>query len=276
MHEIRVQSVTTPFHHYGDGQIFSPVTATLLTGPRSAVLVDTQAAISDGRHLSELVRQSGKTLTHVYITHGHFDHFLGGSAVRKDFPDAKVVALPAVREYMRNTMADQLARGKIRYGDDAPDAFELPEALVGNVINLDDNALFAIEVKQADISPSSFVYVPSIDTVIAGDVAYNGIHLWLGETTSAQREEWIKSVSSIAALKPRSIVTGHKKPEASNDRAAEIIDETGLYLESFNRLLGQTRDSDELFTAMLERFPDFGNPSLLRLSADAAFSHREA
>lgn len=42
----------------------------------------------------------------------------------------------------------------------------------------------------SDAHDSTSVYVPSIGLVVAGDVAYNGVHLYLAETTRETRKEW--------------------------------------------------------------------------------------
>jgi hypothetical protein len=67
-----------------------------------------------------------------------------------------------------------------------------------------------------------------LDAVIAGDVAYNGIHQWLAQTDHEKRLQWIVSVEQIEALKPKIVVAGHKRPDARDDEPDTILgDATG-------------------------------------------------
>ena len=49
---------------------WSPITATLISGQRDAVLVDPLMTIEQGRAVADWVAANGKNLTTVYITHG--------------------------------------------------------------------------------------------------------------------------------------------------------------------------------------------------------------
>ena len=44
--------------------------------------------------------------------------------------------------------------------------------------------------------------IPILDAAIPGDVACNGIHLWLAFAAHDQRMQWISSVEHIEALNP--------------------------------------------------------------------------
>ncbi|MGB0097109.1 MAG: hypothetical protein WBP81_31780 [Solirubrobacteraceae bacterium] len=47
------------------------------------------------------------------------------------------------------------------------------------MFELEGHELRVIEVAQGDIAPSTVVHIPSIDTVIGGDVVDNRIHMIL-------------------------------------------------------------------------------------------------
>jgi glyoxylase-like metal-dependent hydrolase (beta-lactamase superfamily II) len=59
---------------------------TLIAGERDAVLVDTFLTVGENGGLADQVAATGKNLTHLYITHGHGDHFFGINALRQRFP----------------------------------------------------------------------------------------------------------------------------------------------------------------------------------------------
>jgi hypothetical protein len=101
--------------------------------------------------------------------------------------------------------------------------------------------------------------------VVAGDVAYNGVHLHLAESNPQTRREWIAALDKIEALNPSAVIAGHKRAE--NDDSPRIIEETRQYIRDFDRLAATTTTPRELFDKMLEIYPDRINPGALWSSA---------
>ena len=70
--ELQLQVFVSPTHPIGnDGLTFSPTTSTLIYGEREAILVDAQFIKNDIVELGNLIEELGKTLTTIFITHGH-------------------------------------------------------------------------------------------------------------------------------------------------------------------------------------------------------------
>src|SRR6202045_1713739 len=78
-----------------------PISSTLISGERDAVLVDAPITVEQARALANWVVASGKNVTTIYATHGHGDHFFGTSTVLERFPGARFVARPDVIKVMR-------------------------------------------------------------------------------------------------------------------------------------------------------------------------------
>ena len=104
--------------------------------------------------------------------------------------------------------------------------------------------------------------------MVAGDAAYNDVHLYLAESNAETRREWIVALDTIESLKPRMVIAGHKKPE--KDDSPRIIDETRQYIRDFDRLAGMTTTARELYDKMLQLYPNRANPGSLWGSARAA------
>jgi glyoxylase-like metal-dependent hydrolase (beta-lactamase superfamily II) len=246
-----------------------PTSATLISGQRDAVLVDAFLTIEQAHALVDWVAASGKNLTTIYVTHGHGDHFFGIGTLLDRFPKARAVSTPGVVEVMRQQASPEFVASfwNVRFPGQIPGRLVIAEELERNVIDLEGHDLVAIEVGHTDTDKTTCLHVPSLDLVVAGDVAYNGDHLYLVESNAQTRREWISALDTIEALKPRAVIAGHKKPE--NDDSPGIIEETRKYIRDFDRLAETTTTARELYDRMLELYPDRANPGALWGSAHA-------
>jgi hypothetical protein len=103
--------------------------------------------------------------------------------------------------------------------------------------------------------------VPSVGLVVAGDAAYKDVHLYLMESNTRTRQEWISALDTIEELKPRAVIAGHKKLE--KDDGPRIIEETRQYIRDFERVTEMTTTAREFYDKMLELYPDRANPGSL-------------
>jgi glyoxylase-like metal-dependent hydrolase (beta-lactamase superfamily II) len=246
-----------------------PTSATLISGQRDAILVDAFLTIEQAHALVDWVAASGKNLTTIYVTHGHGDHFFGIGTLLDRFPNARAVATPGVVEVMRQQASPEFVASfwNVRFPGQIPGRLVIAEELESNVIDLEGHDLVAIEVGHTDTDATTCLHVPSLDLVVAGDVAYNDDHLYLVESNAQTRREWISALDTIEGLKPRGVIAGHKKPE--NDDSPGIIEETRKYIRDFDRLAETTTTARELYDRMLELYPDRANPGALWGSAHA-------
>ncbi|MFJ8627522.1 MBL fold metallo-hydrolase [Kitasatospora sp. NPDC093550] len=244
-------------------------TSTLILGERTAILVDAQLTRSAGRELAEWVAGKGRRLLAIVVTHQHPDHYFGAEEVLKLFPDAQLLAAPAVVEGIRRTAAAKVAQWKPVYGDDIPDHPLVPAPLLPQPLMLDRQVIPVLLLGQGDCGNSTVVHVPSIRTVIAGDFAYNGTHVWTADTTPAQRITWGHNLGRIADLGVDRVIAGHRAPGQGDD-AARVLAFTAEYLQDFDRLLAVHPDDPEaLVTAMNERYGELTLPAILDLGAEA-------
>jgi glyoxylase-like metal-dependent hydrolase (beta-lactamase superfamily II) len=250
-------------------RMWSPISATLIYGQRDAVLVDTFITVDQADVLVDWVKGSGKNLTTIYITHGHGDHFFGIGALQDRFPNARAVATPGVVEHMKQHASPEMLKSfwNARLPGQIPERLVTAEKLKGNVIELEGQELVAVEVGHTDTHDSTCLHVPSVGLVVAGDAAYNGVHLMLVESDPQKRREWIAALDKIEALKPSAVIAGHKRP--GNEDSPRILEETRQYIRDFDRLTKTTTTARELYDQMLKLHPLRMNVGTLWASARA-------
>src|SRR5205807_4362377 len=129
-----------------------PISSTLISGERDAVLVDTPITVEQARALANWVVASGKNLTTIYATHGHGDHFFGTSTVLERSPDARFVARPEVIKVMRQQASpESLATfWNPRFPGQISSQLAIAEALTGNVISLEGHDLISVPLGFTD------------------------------------------------------------------------------------------------------------------------------
>lgn len=93
---------------------FLDVTVGLVQGRTGTLLVDTGSTLAEAAAIDADVRRMvGRRVTHVVLTHKHFDHVLGSPV----FTGAEIYCAPEVIEYL-SSAADQLRDDALRYGAD--------------------------------------------------------------------------------------------------------------------------------------------------------------
>ncbi|CAM5549452.1 MBL fold metallo-hydrolase [Streptomyces abikoensis] len=101
-------------------------TAGVIVGSTGVLLVDTGSTVAEGAELGHDVRELfGRSVTHIALTHPHFDHVFGTAA----FPGAEVYGAVGAAELMRRER-EELRLDAERYGLAPAAAAEAAERLV--------------------------------------------------------------------------------------------------------------------------------------------------
>jgi glyoxylase-like metal-dependent hydrolase (beta-lactamase superfamily II) len=239
---------------------FQAMASTLIYGIRDAVLVDAFMTVKQANALADWVAASGKDLKTIYLTHGHGDHWFGVGTILERFPNAKAVATANVVKHMLQHASPEILEKiwKAAFPGQIPDRLVIADELNGSVIDLEGHELVPVELGHTDTDYTTCLNVPSIGLVVAGDAAYNDVHLYLVESSGQTRREWISALDKIESLNPRAVIASHKRP--GNEDNPRIIEETRQYIRDFDRLAETTTTAQELYDKMLELYPNRVNP----------------
>lgn len=245
------------------------VDSTLVAGDKEAILIDGQFSLADAHRLVAMIMESKKTLTTVYVTHSHPDHYFGLNVIKQAFPNVKIVATPETVKEIRATWAGKVNQWSPMYGDLITKKPIIPTVLKGNTLTLEGQTL---EIKNGvgDEAQETYVWIPSIKTVVAGDIVFRGVHPWTAEGKADGRKAWVKTLDEIAALKPDVVIAGHKDPKAKDDVAG--VKWTRDYLEAFDTAVASAKSADEVQAKLKKQYGDAQLDVILQIGAGAQFA----
>jgi glyoxylase-like metal-dependent hydrolase (beta-lactamase superfamily II) len=256
----------------GSIRMWSPITSTLIMGRRDAVLIDPALTATQAAEVGDWIAASGRRLRQIYITHGHGDHWFGAIPLLQRFPGvtvqatagtAKIIAAQNDPEF-RAEFWDRVFPGQLPAG-------ELDVSIVDEQgFELEGVALVPVEVGHTDTDATTMLHVPDMGLLVAGDVVYNGVHLYLTESDGiAGIDEWLAALDTAEALRPATVIAGHKDPRAFDNPSQ--IQATRRYLTDARRLLESSESADEFYQEMLRLHPRRINPGALWGAATTLF-----
>jgi glyoxylase-like metal-dependent hydrolase (beta-lactamase superfamily II) len=248
-------------------------TSTLISGGRDAVLVDALLTTNEGERLAAWVRHTGKQPRMIFVTHGHGDHFFGAGPVLGAFPGTPLVACDqqVVDQARGQTTPQAMASWNSRFAGQFSQSPALPALADSPELDLDGHPLLFRTIGGADGALATIVHVPDVQAICAGDIAYNNIHMWLWRSTPDSRQAWLASLDAVAALKPSTIITGHKDPGAPDDNATRVLDQSRRYIEDFGQTVAKSSTPREVIDVMLAKYPAYGNRYTLFAAASTQF-----
>ncbi|WP_431816553.1 MBL fold metallo-hydrolase [Gordonia jacobaea] len=249
-------------------------TATLIAGHEHAVLVDALLTRSEGEQLARWVTDStDAALSHIYITHGHADHFFGAGALLRQFPYARLVSRPeTLHEAQQQVEPAMMAAWTAWFDGQFDTAPTVPVEVSADHLDVDGHLLRVLPIGGADGVTATIVHIPDLDAIVSGDIAYNDIHMWLVGSTPHSRREWLSSLDRLEAYAPKTIIAGHRDPAAPDDDARRLLDQSRQYISDFDRLAASADTAGAIVEAMLATYGHFGNPYTLHAAADSQFA----
>ena len=248
-------------------------TSTLISGERDAVLVDALLTTREGERLAAWVEGAGKRPQAIFVTHGHADHFFGAGPVLDAFPDAQLIACDqqVVDDARGQTTPAAMASWNSRFAGQLPQSPTVPALTSSQELHLEGRPLLFHTIGGADGALATIVQVPEMRTICSGDIAYNNIHMWLWNSTPDSRQAWLASLDALAALDATTILTGHRDPDAPDDTATRVLDQSRRYIEDFEHTVATSRGAREVIDGMLAKYPAYGNRYTLFVAAFSQF-----
>jgi glyoxylase-like metal-dependent hydrolase (beta-lactamase superfamily II) len=254
----------------GDRYMWSPQSTTLIFGERDAVLIDPPHTTDMAQDVSAWVRETGRQVKHIYITHGHGDHWFTAPVLAEEF-GADVLATPGTIKLMRQELESRPTTWDVIFPGLLPEQTPVTaQTPADGQITLEGHTLKIVEVGHTDTDDTTVLHVPDIDLVVAGDAIYNGVHQYLAESANGGIQAWLRAVDIVESLAPKHVVCGHWNREL-DDSAPRAIAETRKYLKDAEELLSQHDTAESFFNAVMSLYPERLNPTAIWMGATALY-----
>src|SRR4029077_9346084 len=143
------------------------------------------------------IKETKKSLSIIYITHAHADHFLGLEAFKGAYPGARISATSVVVDRINIVYQEKIDKWKKLLGAGATSHVVAIEKFDGNFIDFEGAKIEVLKDLQGDTGENTMLWIPGQRILISGDVLFNGMHVYTAETDSKAREKWLNSLNKI-------------------------------------------------------------------------------
>lgn len=247
------------------------VGSAVILGERSAVLVDAQFTAGNAALLADMIVATGRRLESIVITHMHPDHFLGLPILLDRFPEARAYAQADVQAVIAQVAAPMHA--EIAGGAPAgvfADRVIVPEVLGADHLMLEGERIEILPPMAGDTALITPVHIPSLDTLIATDIAYIDTHLWMEEVAVTNgMDAWRASVAALRAIGAGTVLPGHRQAGSPND--ASVFDATLAYLDHWEGARAASTSAEEFRARLMVGTENLGFGFAIDRGVAAAF-----
>ena len=257
------------------------VNSYIFSNGQSLIVMDVQRSTSEAQKLAKVIKAKGQPLSHILISHGHPDHYIGMDALLEEFPEAKVVvANKDIKEDIigfstwMETVGWLDAEPSLKpKSDKNPNGFDYENTIValsGNRLTFNEGGSLKLEThyKPAEANHVTTVFVEDINGFFVSDLGYNKVHLWMGQGVTDQHiENWKEQLALFESAygdRNPTIYPGHGDP-TDISLFTTMID----YMKDFQRITKKAKSKEKVISEMKKLYPDYKEADfLLKHSVD--------
>jgi len=257
------------------------VNSYVFSNGKSIVIMDTLRSSDNANDLAEFVKSKNLPVTHILITHGHPDHYIGMDVLSKIFPDAKIVV--ASQEIKNDIIGFSNWMENIGWlngepnlkpkSDENPNGFDYEnkiEVLNATSLTLEGGGTLEIEANYAAAESEHLttVFSKDLNALFTSDFCYNGVHLWLGpEVDQVHIDNWKAQLHKFKKAYENSDITIY--PGHGEKSSTALFDTVLKYITDFESTIAKAPTKEEAIAAMQKLYPTWEQADfLLAFSAD--------
>ncbi len=210
------------------------------------VVFDALSSYQLGKEFIQAIRSvADKPIKYLVITHYHTDHFYGIQAFKE--VGAISIAHKWAYEYLSDPYAESFFKSRRKV---------LGEYLKGTKIippdiAVEKEAILKISNENIDIQHiceghtkgDLIIYIPKINTVVAGDLIFNERVPFLG---SGNSKSWLKCIDKIIEIKPEIVLPGHGDILKGKENILKKANLTKKYIIDIRKIIRKMIDKDGL------------------------------
>ena len=207
--------------------IEATVNAYIFSDNKSIVLVDCLRNSEEVTQLAKQIKEEGKPLTHLLITHGHPDHYTGMDVMKKEFPGVQiVVTTDDIKKDIINFSTWMESVGWLEKepalkplsatNSEGFDYENQINVLNGDQLQLAEGAVLELNsnYSAAECEHLTTIFSRDLNAFFTNDFIYNGVHPWLAiapENIANWKKQLQEFKSAFAQSRP-AVYPGHGKP----------------------------------------------------------------
>lgn len=257
------------------------VNAYMFSDDKSIILVDSLRNSGEATQLADMIKQEGKPLTHLLITHGHPDHYTGMNVIRNQFPDVQIVV---TTEAIKNDIAgfsawmesvgwlekEPALKPKTATNPNGFDYEANIKVLNANTLVLQQGAILELNSDYAatECEHLTTIYSKDLNAFFANDFIYNGVHPWLA-IDRQNITNWKNQLLAFNNTYKHSDITvypGHGKPAD-----ASVFEAMLKYINDFEQTVALATSRERAMQKMQELYPNHTQADFLLMYSVNAF-----
>lgn len=245
--------------------IEASVNAYLFSDNQSMILVDCLRNSKEAKNLAEFIKKQNKPLTHILITHGHPDHYLGINVLKQQFPNARIVVtkqeikddIISFSTWMESVgwlKNEPAMKPKTPQNEQGFDYENNIEVLNSNTLALAEGAILQLnsDYPASECEHLTTIYSKELNAFFPNDFCYNGVHIWLAvdkKNIAYWKTQLDQFKKDLSVLNPK-IYPGHGKPAG-----IALFDEVKKYIEDFEEIIAKSKTRAEAMKTMQNLYP---------------------
>lgn len=257
--------------------IEATVNAYYFSDNQSSILVDCLRNSEEAKSLAQFIKSKNKPLTHILITHGHPDHYIGMNVMKQEFPNAAIVVTrPEIKAdiigfslWMQSVgWLEKEPTMKPRSAEN-PDGFEYEgniSVLNAKQLTLAQGATLELnsDYSGAECDHLTTIYSKDLNAFFAGDFCYNKVHIWLAVDKKniiywKTQLDYFKE--NLKNLNPK-VYPGH-----GEQTDISLFSEVKLYIENFEVTIANSKTRAEAMEKMQALYPSYQQADFLLLNS---------
>jgi len=251
----------------------------LFSNGKSMIVLDVQRSSEEAKKLVKMIKSKALPLTHIFVSHGHPDHYTGMYVLKKEFPNAKIIVatdhikndISGFSKWMESVGWLDAEPNLKPKSDKNPNGFDYEgqiHPLNASSFTLDGGGTLDINIDfpPAEASHLTTLYSKELNALFTADWCYNEVHLWFGQGVDPEHvANWRQQLVKFKEKYGDSDIIIY--PGHGDKTDAKIFDVLIQYIDDFNATIKDSKTEEEAMNKMKALYPNYKEADFLLLNS---------